>query len=87
MSYAAKVQVLNRIVHAGETLKALGRRFLSTVEIDLYHLKANSVLDYYASKVAQLLSENGVSIPSSLQAMMLEPVQYKAWQSTGIFTL
>ncbi|KAL2274458.1 hypothetical protein FJTKL_03210 [Diaporthe vaccinii] len=76
VSYAAKVQVLNRIAYAGATLKTLGLRFLSTVEIDLYHLKANSVLDYYAPKVAQLLSENGVSIPSSLRAIMLEPVQY-----------
>lgn len=76
VSYAAKIQVLNRIAYAGATLKNLGLRFLSTVEIDLYHLKADFVLDYYAPKVAQLLSENGVSIPASLRAIMLEPIQY-----------
>lgn len=83
VSYAAKVQVLNGIAYAGATLKALGLRFLSTVEIDLYHLKADSVLDYYAPKVAQLLSENGVSIPSSLRAIMLEPIQYEPGKVLG----
>lgn len=77
VSYAAKLHMLKGIASAGATLKALGLRFLSDIEIDRYHLKAHSVLDHYAPKVAQLLSENGVSLPTALCAIMLEPIQWK----------
>ncbi|KAI0532208.1 hypothetical protein GGR58DRAFT_491002 [Xylaria digitata] len=71
MSHTARLKMINHLVSERAVLQALGRQFLPLTDVDCHRLGELSVLDNHAHRVAELLLQEGISIPVSVRATLL----------------
>ncbi|KAJ3579339.1 hypothetical protein NPX13_g1225 [Xylaria arbuscula] len=77
MSHTARLRMIDHLVSQRAELKALGHRFLPSVDTDRVSKNDQSVLDSNAHRVAALLLRNGVNIPTSVRATLLPLPNYR----------
>ncbi|KAI1127598.1 hypothetical protein F5Y10DRAFT_242571 [Nemania abortiva] len=73
MSHTARIKIIDHLVSKRALLKELGQKFLPFSDIERHQLNEHSVLDNHAHRVAELLLQDGISIPASVRATLQVP--------------